>query len=96
MNEPYYFTEKMVEAARAGCVPIYHPDPESKSTVLAGAFWIDPADYSSDPESTISAAIAQDQAAVQEENAAWFRNNVLLSKSSVYQVYSRIGDILSS
>jgi hypothetical protein len=96
MNEPYYFTEKMVEAARAGCIPIYHPDPESKATVLRGAFWIDPADYTNDPESTISAAIGHDQAEVQEKNAAWFRNNALLSESSVYKVYSRIGDILSS
>ncbi len=96
MNETNYFTEKMVEAARAGCVPVYHPDSHSAAGVLAGAFWIDPGDYGNDPATTIHAALNQDLTMIQRQNATWFENNETLARSSHFEVFARIGEILSS
>jgi hypothetical protein len=96
MNEPRYFTEKMVEATRAGCIPVYHPDFQSKETFLQGAVWIDPVDYNHNVTATIRAALEQDIVAVQHQNSQWFATNAALSASSHHSVFSRIGEILAS
>jgi hypothetical protein len=69
--EPYYFTEKFVNAARAGCVPVYHAHPTVRNGILRGAFWIDPADYGFDVPRTIGAALAAPLQEVQLTNHAW-------------------------
>jgi hypothetical protein len=96
MNELNYFTEKLVEAARAGSVPIYHPDSLSRSTVLENAYWIDPADYGDDPGKTIDEGIRRDIREAQEQHKVWFRENEYLAHTSHRAVFTRIGEILAS
>lgn len=69
--EPFYFTEKFVNAARAGCVPVYHAHPSVKHGVLSGAAWIDPAEYGFDPARTIQAALEAPLARIQSANRRW-------------------------
>lgn len=95
MNEPNYFTEKFVEAARAGCIPIYRPDSVSKAGVLSGAAYVDPTDFRDDVTRTIEAALLQDLEEVQKRHTAWFANNERLRASSHHAVFSRIGEILA-
>ncbi len=69
--EPNWFTEKLVNAARAGCIPVYRAHPTVKKTYLKGAFWIDPKDFSFNPCKTVEYALAQDIQKVREINDAW-------------------------
>jgi Glycosyltransferase family 10 (fucosyltransferase) C-term len=69
--EPFYFTEKFINAVRAGCVPIYHAHSTVKNGILRGASWIDPADHAYDPERTIRAALGAPLARYQSTNAQW-------------------------
>ncbi len=69
--EPYYFTEKFLNAARAGCVPVYHAHPSVRNGVLRGAFWIDPANHGFDVTKTIAAALAAPLQEAHSVNRAW-------------------------
>jgi hypothetical protein len=95
VNEPYYFTEKFVEAVCAGCIPVYRPDPQTASRALKGAFWVDPRDYGNDPHATLTAALELNLRDIQEQNRAWIAENVELGRSSQFEVFNRIGQILS-
>jgi hypothetical protein len=95
LNEPHYFTEKFVEAASAGCIPIYRADPATRSNVLGGAYWIDPTDHGDDPTATVAAALAADLGAAQQRNAAWLSASKGLAASSQHAVLSRIAEILA-
>jgi Glycosyltransferase family 10 (fucosyltransferase) C-term len=75
--EPHYFTEKFVNAARAGCVPIYHAHPTVRDSVLRGAVWIDPTEYSFDADATLNAAYKCDAAAIREQNYKWLRSDAV-------------------
>jgi hypothetical protein len=96
MNEPFYFTEKFVEAVRAGCVPIYHADEQSKRLYLEGASWVDPADFGHDPVRTITAALEMNIEDVQRRNHVWLRSSLPLRRTSHRAVFTRIGEILTS
>ena len=96
VNEENYFTEKFVEAVCAGCVPIYKPDSVSRSTVLEGAFWIDPTACSDDPSAVMTAALSQDLDRVQQTNAEWIKQNRFLAASSLAAVFERIAKILAA
>lgn len=76
-TEPCYFTEKFVNAARAGCIPVYHAHATVKERFLAGAKWVDPADFSFSPKRTIQHALNQDQAEFRAINDAWLRSSIL-------------------
>ena len=78
-SEPYYFTEKFVDAVLAGCVPIYHAHPTVRDTLLAGANWVDPADFDFDPSRTIEHALRQDRDAWSATNRRWLQNEVVRS-----------------
>jgi Glycosyltransferase family 10 (fucosyltransferase) C-term len=69
--EPFYFTEKFVNAVRAGCIPVYHAHPSVKHGMLSGAAWIDPADYGFDPARTIQAALNASLPEIQSANRRW-------------------------
>lgn len=69
--EPYYFTEKFLNAARAGCVPVYHAHSTVRDGILRGAFWIDPVDYGFDVPRTLGAALAAPLQEVHLLNRAW-------------------------
>ena len=76
-TEPYYFTEKFVNAVRAGCVPVYHAHATVKTSVLSGAKWVDPADFGFSPRRTIDFALNQDQMEVRAINDAWLESGIL-------------------
>jgi hypothetical protein len=95
VNEPYYFTEKFVEAVCAGCIPVYRPDTYTASGALKGAFWVDPRDYGNDPQATLTAALELNLHDIQEQNRAWLMENLELKRSNQFEVFSRIGQILS-
>jgi len=69
--EPGYFSEKFVDAVRAGCVPVYRAHPSVRETVLRGAIWVDPADFGLDPEATFAHAFSLDRESVAARNAEW-------------------------
>jgi hypothetical protein len=69
--EPYYFTEKFVNAVRAGCVPVYHAHPTVRNGILRGASWVDPADYGFNVPKTIRVALATPLQKVHAINRAW-------------------------
>jgi len=75
--EQNYFTEKFVNAARAGCIPVYHAHPSVKNRFLAGAKWVDPADFGFSPQRTIEFALSQEQAEYRRVNDAWLQSGIL-------------------
>lgn len=89
--EPYYFTEKFVNAARAGCVPIYHAHPTVRDSVLQGAVWIDPSNYSFDVDKTLDAAYKCDAASMREQNYQWLHSDAV-SETDGYRIWYRIAD----
>jgi hypothetical protein len=93
MNEPYYFTEKFVEAVCAGCIPVYRAHPTIRDAILKGARWIDPTEYHDDPDLTLSAALKADADIFSESNREWLQNGNLASTSHT-SVYARLETIL--
>ena len=75
--EENYFTEKFVNAVRAGCIPIYHPHPSVKEEFLKNAKWVDPADFNFSPQKTIAYALAQNQIEYRDINDKWIKSGVL-------------------
>jgi hypothetical protein len=92
-SEPYYFTEKFYNAARAGCIPIYHAHPTLRTGVLRGASYVDPGDYCFDPDKTIDAALSMNIDEVQAHNEQWL-NNPIVRQTSFEAVWSRMAAIL--
>ena len=74
-----YFSEKFVNAVRAGCIPIYQAHPSVRSSYLEGAAFVDPADYNLDPGATVRAALAMDRDAVAAQNFRWLESQALQS-----------------
>jgi len=93
-TEPYYFTEKFLEAVVAGCVPVYHAHHTVRNTFLDGAFWIDPADHHFDRTKTIDAALSCDRAEVAAQNTEWLRLNKSVAATSGEAVFERLATIL--
>jgi hypothetical protein len=75
--EPYYFSEKFVNAARAGCIPVYRAHPTVVSRFLRGAKWIDPADHGWSPRRTIEYALSADRLEFQKANDAWLESGIV-------------------
>ncbi len=92
VTEPYYFSEKFLNAARAGCVPIYHAHPTLRTGVLQGAFYVDPERYKFDPEATIHAALSMNIQEVQRNNRLWLQNDVVC-QTSFDNVWSKLAAI---
>jgi hypothetical protein len=70
--EPWYFSEKFVDAVRAGCIPVYQAHPTVRDGVLRGAVWVDPSDFDLDVSRTLSHALTLDRTEVDEQNREWF------------------------
>ena len=96
MCEPYGFCEKFVEAACAGCIPIYSAHPTLNDTVLSGARWIDPRLARGDVQKTVATALGADLGVFQEANATWLKRNPFLAHTHPVAVYTRIGWILAA
>lgn len=91
--EPWYFTEKFVDAVRADCVPVYRAHPTVRDGALRGAAWVDPGDFDLDPTETIAYALTLDRAGVAERNRAWLENAAVRA-TSFDAVWSRIARLV--
>ncbi len=76
-TEENYFTEKFVNAVRAGCIPVYHAHESVRREFLSGAKWVDPADFGFSPERTITFALAQSQNEYRIANDGWLRSGII-------------------
>ena len=94
-TEAYYFTEKFVNAARAGCIPIYHAHPTVRKKFLCNAKWVDPADFGFSPRHTIEYALAQDQSEFRRANDAWLESGILADTDD-QKVFPMLHNIMSS
>ena len=93
--EPHYFTEKFVNAVRAGCIPIYHAHSTVKERFLRHAKWIDPADFAFSPRRTIEYALQQDQAVFRQINDAWLESGIL-AETDNQRLFSYLHPIIKS
>ena len=93
-TEAYYFTEKFVNAVRAGCVPVYHAHATVKTSFLSGARWIDPADFAFSPRRTIDFALNQDQMEFRSINDAWLESGILADTDDL-KVVPKLHEIIS-
>jgi hypothetical protein len=75
----YYFSEKLINAARAGCIPIYQAHPSVRAAYLEGAVFVDPANYNLDPVATVKAALAMDREEVAARNFRWLESQAVQS-----------------
>ena len=75
--EPFWFTEKFVNAVRAGCIPVYRSHPTVEQTYLKGACWVDPKNFGFNPRKTIEQALAQDIHRIRSINDAWLDSGIL-------------------
>jgi len=94
MREPHSFSEKFVEAACAGAVPIYQAHPTVRDHFLSGARWIDPGDYGDDPEATLSAALAADREEFSEANRQWIETSPELAETHLNRIFAKIARAL--
>lgn len=94
-TEAHYFTEKFVNAVRAGCIPIYHADATVKTSFLSGAEWIDPADFGFSPRRVIDFALNQDQMEFRSINDAWLESGILANTDDL-KVMPKLHEIISS
>jgi hypothetical protein len=92
---PHYFTEKFVDAARAGCIPVYRAHPSVREGILQGARWVDPAEFDLDPGKTLAYALAQDRDEYAHANARWLQGPTV-SATHGMAVYARVAAILRS
>lgn len=87
--EKYYFTEKFVNAVRAGCIPIYHAHASVRELFLKGARWVDPKHFWYRPNHTIEYALAQDINEYRQANDAWLKSGILekLDDAKLIQIW---------
>ncbi len=90
-----YFSEKFVNAVRAGCIPIYQAHPSVRSAYLNGAAYVDPADFGLDPAATLKAALAMDRDSVAEQNFRWLESYAVQSTGHV-AVWTKIAEHFSN
>ncbi len=93
--EPYYFTEKFVNAVRAGCIPVYHAAATVKNRFLSGARWIDPAEFGFSSRRTVEFALDQDQTKFRSTNDAWLESGILADTDNV-KVFAKLHEIVSA
>jgi hypothetical protein len=94
-TEAYYFTEKFVNAVRAGCIPVYHAHPTVKKRFLSGATWIDPAEFGFSSRRTMEFALDQDQTKFRSINDAWLESGILADTDDL-KVFAKLHAIVSA
>jgi hypothetical protein len=94
MNEPGYFTEKMVEAVVAGCIPVYRASADVRDTFLKGAYWFDPTDPRWPGVHAIDAALEAKPEPILEQNRQWILESAFLHSSHSDAVFAKITDAL--
>lgn len=93
-QEPNYFTEKFVDAVRAGCIPIYYAHETVRNGILRGAKWIDPADFFFNVDATLNYALTQNIQDYWETNEKWLQSDAVAT-TNFYAVFKRIGEIFT-
>ena len=94
-TEAYYFTEKFVDAVRAGCIPVYHAHATVKNRFLSGARWIDPAEFGFSSRRTIEFTLDQDQTKFRSINDAWLESGILADTDDL-KVLAKLHKIVSA
>jgi len=94
-TEAYYFTEKFINAVRAGCIPVYHAHATVKNRFLSGARWIDPAEFGFSSRRTIEFALDQDQSEFRSVNDAWLESGILADTDDL-KVFPKLHEIVSA
>lgn len=94
-SEPYYFTEKFVNAVRAGCIPVYHAHITVKDGLLSGARWVDPAEFGFSSRCTIDFALDQDQEKIRSINDVWLESGILADTDDL-KVFGKLHQIVSA
>lgn len=79
--ESNYFTEKFVDAVRAGCIPIYRAHPSNASGILKAAKWVDPAHFGLSVQRTLDFALEQSCSEYQDINEAWLKSTAVRERS---------------
>jgi hypothetical protein len=92
--EPHYFSEKFVDAVRAGCVPIYRAHPTVREGVLRDALYVDPADFELDVGRTLEHALTLDREEIARHNWAWLETEEV-RRTSRDRVWAAIAEALS-
>ena len=93
--EQHYFTEKFVNAVRAGCIPIYHAHSTVKEGFLRGAKWVDPADFAFSPSRTVEFALNQDQTEFRSINDAWLESGIL-AETDDFKTLPKLHEIIGA
>ena len=94
-TEAHYFTEKFVNAVRAGCIPIYHAHSTVKEGFLRGAKWVDPADFAFSPSRTVEFALNQDQTEFRSINDAWLESGIL-AETDGFKMLPKLHEIIGA
>ena len=94
-TEAYYFTEKFINAVRAGCIPVYHAHATVKNRFLSGARWIDPAEFGFSSRRTIEFALDQDQSEFRSVNDAWLESGILADTDDL-KVFPKLHEIVNA
>jgi hypothetical protein len=92
-DSPNYFTEKFVNAARAGCIPVFHAVPSVQEGRLVGARWVDPVSFAFNPKATLLFALNQDISGYQAANDAWL-DSPHLQTTHRDAIWQRIGELM--
>jgi len=94
-TEAHYFTEKFVNAVRAGCIPIYQAHSTVKERFLRGAKWVDPADFAFSPGRTVEFALNQDQTEFRSINDAWLESGIL-AETDDFKTLPKLHEIIGA
>ena len=80
--EPFYFSEKFVNAVEAGCIPVYHAHSSVREGILTGAKWVDPQDFNFDAKRTLAHALDANSDAFLKFNKEWLMSDSVRATSS--------------
>ena len=92
---PNYFSEKFVNAVRAGCIPIYHAHPSVRAAYLQHAAFVDPADHNLNPTATLKAALALNRETVAAQNFRWLDGQSVQSTGH-HAIWTKIAEYFSA
>lgn len=95
--EPFYFTEKLVFAVAAGCLPIYLPHPTVAQEYLNDCFFINPIKYMFRSKYIFEAALNTPIEEVWEQNDKWLKRHLERKDGTREdQLWDRVSRLISS
>lgn len=95
--EPYYFTEKLVFAVAAGCIPIYLPHPTVSREFLNGCYFINPIKHMFRSKYIFEAALNTPIEEVWNQNEIWLKKHLERKDGTREdQLWERVSSLISS